>query len=323
MRIALIGREAEDYANDFPEHDCRVIDTPMDITPGDDLVFCLSLAQLIPAPVLSLPKYGCWVNHSTDLPQGRGWAPLQWSVLNGLSHVTVTLFKATPGMDDGPWAFKERFPIGKTDTIAELYRKDRETSLIAYRKLIDAIAAGKLELHEQTGTATYWRKRTPEDGRLDPSLTLAELWDHIRIADPVRYPAYFLMGDRKVFLRPEVEGAESTRPPLAIDIRCAKANALLDSGADLFDCFEAWREPSSSFATPDELRGITKGTSIVSKCQTVYGERETSISALSFEREGLLCTDLMHPYPDNRFHLNAQNIAIRLPPKTQKSPPPG
>jgi methionyl-tRNA formyltransferase len=39
--------------------------------------------------------------------------------------------------------------------------------------------------------ATYYRKRTPEDSRIDPQRPIAEQFDLLRICDPGRYPAFF------------------------------------------------------------------------------------------------------------------------------------
>ena len=43
--------------------------------------------------------------------------------------------------------------------------------------------------------ATYYRKRKPEDSRLDPTLPLAEQFDLLRVCDPERYPAFFEFRD--------------------------------------------------------------------------------------------------------------------------------
>jgi methionyl-tRNA formyltransferase len=204
LQIALIGREAKDYVTEFSGHTCRVISSPQEISTQDDLVFCLSFTEIIPETLLKRPRHGVWVNHSSDLPRGRGWAPLQWSVLNKLSQVTVTLLKAGAGVDDGPYAFKGEFSIEPIDTIASLYKKDHEISAELYRKLIDAVISDTLRLQEQTGVPSVWRRRTPADSQLDPAKSLADLWNHIRICDNDRYPAFFMIGDWKVLLRYEV-----------------------------------------------------------------------------------------------------------------------
>ncbi len=38
--------------------------------------------------------------------------------------------------------------------------------------------------------ATYYRKRTPEDSRIDPYKSISDQFDLIRISDPDRYPAF-------------------------------------------------------------------------------------------------------------------------------------
>jgi methionyl-tRNA formyltransferase len=40
-------------------------------------------------------------------------------------------------------------------------------------------------------TPTYYRKRCPDDSRIDPSRTIAEQFNLLRVADPERYPAFF------------------------------------------------------------------------------------------------------------------------------------
>lgn len=204
LKIALLGKEAERYESAFPGHDLTVLDTHEQITTDYALVFCLSYPAIIPESYLGRPIHGVFVNHSSDLPQGRGWAPLHWSVLSGLQEVTVTIFKAVGACDAGPWAFKATYPIAMHDTIATLYDKDLEVSEALFRKLIDAVVAGALVLHEQVGEPTYWPRRTHESSRLDADKTLNELWDHIRVCDNRDYPAFFEVNGRRVLLRYEV-----------------------------------------------------------------------------------------------------------------------
>jgi methionyl-tRNA formyltransferase len=205
FRIGLIGREASVYVDKFPDHNCRIVSDVSEIQSSDDLIFCVAHSRLIPSYALSRPRFGIWVNHSSDLPTGRGWAPLQWSVIKGLSRVTVTVFKATAECDAGPWAFKASFAIEPQDTIATLRQKDVAISVEMFQCLIQALSDGTLALHEQVGTPSYWRRRAPPDSELDPAQPLANLWDRIRVCDNIDYPAFFRVNGRKVVLRYEVE----------------------------------------------------------------------------------------------------------------------
>jgi methionyl-tRNA formyltransferase len=38
---------------------------------------------------------------------------------------------------------------------------------------------------------SYYRKRGPEDGRVHPTQTIAEIFDLVRVSDPARYPVFF------------------------------------------------------------------------------------------------------------------------------------
>jgi methionyl-tRNA formyltransferase len=211
MKIALVGPRAGQFADAFSGHSCRLLESERDLSTEDDVAFAVSLPAIIPPEILQRPKHGVWVNHSTDLPKGRGWAPLQWSVLNGLDEITVTLFRADSGADTGPFAFKATYSIEPTDTLASLRAKDAKVSRLMFQNLVSAIESGALVLHEQKGEPTYWRKRTAEDARLDASRPLSELWDHIRVCDNEDYPAYFEIDGKRVYLRYEVRSSTPER----------------------------------------------------------------------------------------------------------------
>ncbi|WNK01365.1 formyltransferase family protein [Thalassospiraceae bacterium LMO-JJ14] len=215
LNIALLGERADMQIGNFPGDKVRVILDHSEIREDDDLVFCLAYARLIPEEFLNRPRYGVFVTHSTDLPQGRGWAPLQWSVLKGLDHITITAFKAEPGCDSGPWCFKERFPISQTDTIKTLYTRDTEVTAGLLAKIAAACRDNTLVLYPQEGEASHWRRRTPEDSELDSRRPLIELWDHIRVCDNDHYPAFFRIDGSNIILRYEVV-AEA--PPADSDI---------------------------------------------------------------------------------------------------------
>ena len=205
LNIKLMGKESRYFEGLFPDENEALIISHKDITPEDDFVFCLSYPKIILEPYISLPRVGVFVNHSSDLPKGRGWAPLQWSVLKQLDMITVTLFKAVTAMDAGDWCFKESYPVEIYDTIYTLYEKDREASKRLLQKAVSAYKTGTLVFHKQTGNPEYWPKRTPNDSQLDSQLSIGELWNHISICDNDAYPAFFRWENCIVFVRYIVE----------------------------------------------------------------------------------------------------------------------
>ncbi len=204
LNIKLLGKEAGRLIGIFPNDNENLIENHKEITCEDDIIFCLSYPLIIPEKYLLKPRVGVFVNHSSDLPKGRGWAPLQWSVLKKLDKVTITLFKASKDMDMGDWCFKEHYPIENYDTIYDLYNKDRALTRKMLKNLVSAYKSGNLIFHKQKGSPEYWPKRTPGDSLLDPSLSLIELWDSIRICDNNDYPAFFLSENSKIIVRHNV-----------------------------------------------------------------------------------------------------------------------
>lgn len=200
LTLGLLGKDNFNFLSSFPQENTAILQTHEDITEEYDFVFCLSYTRIIPNECLKKPRIGVFLCHSSNLPQGRGWAPLQWSVLKKMKEITVTLLKANEKVDAGPWLFKLSFPILESDTIDLLYKKDLAVSKILYKKLITAYKTGSLIYHEQVGEPEYWQKRTPLDSELDPRLSFCDLWDQIRVCDNRHYPAFFWENDRKIFL---------------------------------------------------------------------------------------------------------------------------
>jgi len=54
---------------------------------------------------------------------------------------------------------------------------------------------------------SYYRRRTPDDSRLDPSRSIAEQFDLLRVADPQRFPAFFDLRGHRYVVRIEKAGA--------------------------------------------------------------------------------------------------------------------
>lgn len=74
--------------------------TVNDLRAGD-FCFYLSCSQIVPPHVLGRFRNNLVV-HESDLPQGKGWSPLTWQILEGKNRIPVILFEATEKVDSGP-----------------------------------------------------------------------------------------------------------------------------------------------------------------------------------------------------------------------------
>ena len=175
-------------------HEVEILQRRSDLR-GGDLLFLISCAELIGQPVRELYR-NTLVIHASDLPRGRGWSPLVWQVLEGKKEITVSMIEAVDAVDAGPVWRRVTVRLAGHELFDEICSAlfDAEIKLMDWA--VCHVPAGT-PVPQEAGDATYYRKRTPEDSRLDPAKTIAEQFDLLRVCDPVRYPAFFeLRGKR-------------------------------------------------------------------------------------------------------------------------------
>ncbi|WKE66729.1 formyltransferase family protein [Gallaecimonas kandeliae] len=156
--------------------------------PGGDVLFLVSCSQLIND--LDRQRYRqCLTLHASALPEGRGWSPHIWQLLEGKSTLVVSLISAADPVDSGDIWLQEDLVFEGHELCDEI----NQSLFAAELKLMDRFLAlwPTLKPQPQQGKGSYYRKRTPQDSRLDPKLSLASQFDLLRVADPVRYPAFF------------------------------------------------------------------------------------------------------------------------------------
>ncbi|HWA23856.1 MAG TPA: formyltransferase family protein [Caulobacterales bacterium] len=117
-----------------------------------------------------------WIGfHASLLPQLRGGAPLNWAILRGLTETGVSMFALGDGVDDGALYDQMSFPIGPRANVGELVVAAQNATTTMIRRSLPEILAGRLQGKPQQGEATYGLQRTPEDGRIDWSLSAEEI----------------------------------------------------------------------------------------------------------------------------------------------------
>jgi methionyl-tRNA formyltransferase len=157
-----------------------------------DWLMIIGWSQIARQDALGAPRLGVLGMHPTLLPQGRGRAAIPWAILLGLTKTGVTLFKLDGGVDTGPVAAQVEVPIGPRETATSLYERVNA----AHRTLIlenwAQIEAGTIGFAPQDpARATTWEGRTPEQGRLDSSMTVQEA-DRLIRAVTRPYPGAFI-----------------------------------------------------------------------------------------------------------------------------------
>lgn len=181
--------------------DAQVIASADEISASSDICLAGGVYEILDGKYLSIPKKGVWGFHETALPQGRGCAPLQWTVLNGISVLTVSFFELTKKIDAGRLLGQEQTPIARTLLLEDLRLMALELSKKLIRRCLIDFLEGRIKPFEQTGPPSHYRRRTPDDSKLDTSLPLKDLWDLLRVCDNESFPAWFEIDGQKIVLK--------------------------------------------------------------------------------------------------------------------------
>lgn len=159
-----------------------------------DFVFVLGYTTLLTLP--EIQRHGLvLVIHESDLPQNRGFAPIQWQVLAGKNNITVSLIEAATEADSGDIINQKEFILSGYELNDEIRQIQAETSL----KLIEEFLLGPTKFLKtpQAGVVSYCRRRSPVDSELDVSKSLKEQFNLLRVVDNDNYPAFFILGGHR------------------------------------------------------------------------------------------------------------------------------
>lgn len=153
-----------------------------------DILFIINYTKIIDQNILKLNKLNLLI-HESDLPKGKGFAPVQWQILNNKSKITVKLIEATQKVDSGDIYGETKFTVNKTDLNDDI----REQQANATIKLISNFLKKypKTKKKKQKGKESFYLRRTKKDSELNPNKTILDNFNLMRICDNEKYPAFF------------------------------------------------------------------------------------------------------------------------------------
>lgn len=163
---------------------------------ASDIVFYLSYYSIVPEDALAISGNNV-VAHASDLPSGRGCAPMTWQVLEGRDKLTLTLFEATREVDAGPIYLQESLELDGTELVNEIRAAVGKLTIAMCLHFVENRTELMKSEVNQTGVPTYYPRRTPADSELDPNKTITEQFNLLRVVDNDRYPAFFELSGRR------------------------------------------------------------------------------------------------------------------------------
>ncbi|MBT96656.1 hypothetical protein CMI49_00965 [Candidatus Pacearchaeota archaeon] len=183
----------------------KLLEDESDISNNLDFVFVSGYYKIISDKVIDRVRYGIYCFHESPLPEGRGHAPIQWTILNNRNNLTISMFKIDKGIDTGLISYQYNVSINEMDTYKILESKRQDGIIKCFDMFIKELDSRIITLRKQTGKGSYQKRRTPDDSELNLETSdINNLWKGIRICDNDKFPAFFRIGDKKVVLRYEV-----------------------------------------------------------------------------------------------------------------------
>lgn len=156
-----------------------------------DVLLQAGWSQIFKPEVLGIAKLSLGL-HPAPLPKGRGGAVINWRIIEGGGSWGNSLFVMLPSVDAGEVLDTEPFEIEPRDDARTAHLKVDRTAVRMIRRTFPKIAAGEAKGRAQDPSqVTKYRKRTPADGRIDPSFP-AEKWLAYVRALTHPYPGAFL-----------------------------------------------------------------------------------------------------------------------------------
>jgi methionyl-tRNA formyltransferase len=169
-------------------HDVSLVFDKRDL-PGGTLLFLVSCGQII-GPRERQQYEAALVLHASDLPRGRGWSPHIWAIVDGASTITLCLLEAADPVDSGAVWLRTTFELEGHELLGEINERLFRAELELMSRAVDEF--GGLQPMPQVGEpGMYLRRRTPEDSRINPALSIADQFELLRVVDNDRYPAFF------------------------------------------------------------------------------------------------------------------------------------
>lgn len=185
----------------FGGHDVELVHDLKRASPGD-LLFLLSYWSIVPRNILNRYTHGLVV-HASDLPQGRGWSPVSWQILEGRNDIPFSLLEAHHRVDSGPLYMQRIMHLEGNELLPDIHRRQAEISIEMCASFAEEYPGIISSSRPQSGEPSYYPRRSPSDSEVDATKTLADQFNLLRIVDNENYPAFFSHKGRTFVLKIE------------------------------------------------------------------------------------------------------------------------
>lgn len=230
---------------------------------GCDLMVVVAYGKILPANILSLPKYGCMNIHGSLLPKYRGASPIQWSIVCGETETGVTAMYMDEGVDTGDMIAVSKTEITPEDTSETLFERLASMGARLAVEVVASIENGSATRTPQNeAEATHAPMITKEMAKIDFTKPAADIVNLVRglVGWPTAY--FFLEGSRvKVYSAAIAEGKDAE----CGTVLCSSGKLVIQAGENTaVELLEVAPEGKGRMRARDMLNGrkIAEGSNL-------------------------------------------------------------
>lgn len=167
-----------------------------------DLIILWSYRKILPQ---ISHKKNIVIFHSSNLPDGKGWAPIYYSIANDYEFYTISGILPIEKVDSGNIVVRARFRIQDNYTAEYIRQWDKEISIMLTKQILDHFDGREIQGIEQIGKETFWKRRCPEDNEININESLQSRLTHLRACEKT-HPAFFWYKKIKynIFIEPDI-----------------------------------------------------------------------------------------------------------------------
>jgi methionyl-tRNA formyltransferase len=131
-------------------------------------------------------SFECVAFHAAPLPFGKGGSPIQNLISRGFSETKLTAFRMKSGFDDGDIYLQRDLSL--SGSAHEIFLRIAKLTASMIEEMIGSWPTPV----PQVGEPVTFRRRTPEQSRVDAACDIKQIYDHIRMLDAPEYPKAFV-----------------------------------------------------------------------------------------------------------------------------------
>ena len=220
-----------------------------------DVTVVVAFGQILPKDILETPKYGAINVHGSLLPNYRGAAPIQWSVINGDKVTGITTMYMDEGLDTGDMILKKELEIGEEETAGELYDRMATLGADTLSETLKLIESGQTKREKQPQEYTYAPMLTKETGKIDWNRKSEEIFNLVRGVSP--WPGAYTEFNGKRFKVIKVIKTQGSGKPGSIISASSKEGLIIATLDGAIELIEIQPENKKKMLAKDYLRGNT------------------------------------------------------------------